>query len=545
MSEKDEKVTPTPPVAGDKTPTPEPDVSTTLVDAKTVAKQVHDVNKRIDELLNDKVRTLEEKNTEMEKRVAEMAEAHRKELEEIKKSRGSDYADIIEGELTVEDLINQKDAISAVGKVFHGGAFNQNLTAKTPRMPVYKALMQVKPDFKTKSGLWNEGLHNMKRLNDLLYWEAVLTGNITGWKAGETRIKPEALPHFEYYNEWKELSKHYQKALAVANTAAGAEWVPTEFSSQVIDLIELEAGLKNFFPKYAFGQSGTLTVPRLDGRETGYYGGEPTADDAAAGTASNLATGNVSFTPRRIYVIEYLSEDTMDTSLPNSLDAAMKSIPRVIDRTIEEALLDGDRTNPHQDSDVTTSKDRRKAWNALRKLASLGSDSESVGDYATAVKILTSKNNMLHYALKPSDLLFVIGHDIFNYAMILQDDSTNKNRLTVTYNAGGPLGMTIWKGMDQNQPILGMRLYVSEFVRRNLNASGVYDATTMTKTYYMIVNTRGFGIATKKEFVMKSAEHIEDFQTVLVGSTRLDFQKLYATTTPVHWYGYNVTRGVA
>ncbi len=148
------------------------------------------------------------------------------------------------------------------------------------------------------------------------------------------------------------------------------------------------------------------------------------------------------------------------------------------------------------------------------------------------------------YGARPSDLIFLIGNDILNYILVIQDDSTNKNRLALTYNAGGP-NFTIWQGLNEGSPILGMQLCISEFMRNDLNTAGVYDGSTMTKTGFLIFNKRGFAIFDKKAFTLENAREIETFQTKLVASIRMDFQKLYSATIPVSYYGYNVTTGVA
>jgi len=89
-----------------------------------------------------------------------------------------------------------------------------------------------------------------------------------------------------------------------------------------------------------------------------------------------------------------------------------------------------------------------------------------------------------------------------------------------------------------------MDLIVSEFVRADLNTSGVYQAG-QTNTEFIIANKQGFAYGSRKMLTLKRDEIISTDQTEVVATIRMDFEKLFATTTPVCWVGYDVTAGVA
>ena len=139
----------------------------------------------------------------------------------------------------------------------------------------------------------------------------------------------------------------------------------------------------------------------------------------------------------------------------------------------EQTILDGDTDGTHQDTDVQAlgATDVRTAWDGLRKKA-LAQTATAGSGALTAAQVKTLRATMGKWGINPSDLALIVG--VNGYYDLLGDD----NLLTV--EKLGPKA-TILNG--QLGMIYGMPVIVSEHVRENLNASGVHDAITETKSY--------------------------------------------------------------
>ncbi|MBU1374317.1 MAG: phage major capsid protein, partial [Bacteroidetes bacterium] len=88
----------------------------------------------------------------------------------------------------------------------------------------------------------------------------------------------------------------------------------------------------------------------------------------------------------------------------------------------------------------------------------------------------------------------------------------------------------------------GSPIVVSEYIYDNLNASGVYDGVTATKTIMLAVNTAAFVIGDRRLVTVKTDENIETDQQLLVCTQRKDFKSFFDTDSEtVVGMGYNLT----
>ena len=94
--------------------------------------------------------------------------------------------------------------------------------------------------------------------------------------------------------------------------------------------------------------------------------------------------------------------------------------------------------------------------------------------------------------------------------------------------------------------LFGAPVIVSEWVRENLNASGVYDGITTTKTYALAVNRGEWAMGQRMALDVEVDDSIyrETYQRVLVGFMREDFQSITDTAANKDTsLGYNITSG--
>jgi hypothetical protein len=143
-----------------------------------------------------------------------------------------------------------------------------------------------------------------------------------------------------------------------------------------------------------------------------------------------------------------------------------------------DAIINGDDSTSHQDSDVTSATDVRKAFKGLRKLASATAvDAENTEvDEKIVSKLIKSLGR---YAQGRKDRCVLIGSSEVA-------DQIRRNIKAVQTWDKYQADATIFKG--EIPPIYGVQFIESVYVREDLNASGVYDNTTKNRTELIICN---------------------------------------------------------
>jgi HK97 family phage major capsid protein len=144
---------------------------------------------------------------------------------------------------------------------------------------------------------------------------------------------------------------------------------------------------------------------------------------------------------------------------------------------------------------------------------------------------------MVRYGVRPENLAFVTSISGFNSLLNLKDSSGNN--LVVTLEKYGGLA-TILSG--ELGRVYGIPIVVSEYVRADLNATGLYDATTTTKTEIILVNKKCMIYGDRRTMKVKVAEQIQTDQTILVATMRKAFSAVYPpASNPIVSCGYNIT----
>ena len=73
----------------------------------------------------------------------------------------------------------------------------------------------------------------------------------------------------------------------------------------------------------------------------------------------------------------------------------------------------------------------------------------------------------------------------------------------------------------------GAPIIISEFIKQDLNASGVFDNTTKTKTHILLANTRAFYTAEKPSGLQVETDRdIETQQNIAVATRRVSFAQV-------------------
>lgn len=371
----------------------------------------------------------------------------------------------------------------------------------------------------------SEQIVELQKANDNI----LVVSQVLGLAPNETKI----------YQDYVGVNPLLKTAMNTGVSGDGSEWIPAGYSPRLFDKIRLELKVAALHETINM-PTAVYQPPVVTSDATAYLVAERTgADDTLTSgnriPASNPGTGNFTLTARKLAGRVVFSEELTEDSIVPVLPLVNRQIVRSIANAVENCVINGDTTGTHMDSDVTSSSDARKAWKGYRKLALSGAKVD-IGTF-NGDAMLSIRKKMGKYGVSPANLCWVCGISGFSQLLNLKDSSGNVLVTTVDkYGAGA----TIHAG--ELGRLWGSPIIVSEYIRENLNASGVYDATTTTKTEILCVYTPGFLIGDRRTLKIKTAEEITTDQTVLVATVRKAFASPYNESDDYTvGVGYNLT----
>lgn len=322
-----------------------------------------------------------------------------------------------------------------------------------------------------------------------------------------------------------------RKAMDTATGGEGAEWIPTGFSADLIDMVRLELKVASLHDHINM-PTDPYKLPVVGADATGYLISENTADPESATRvkASKPTTANRTLNASKIGARVIFSQELGEDSIVPMLPFVKKNIAVALADAIEDAIINGDTSSPHMDSDVTDSTDARKAWPGYRKLADTASVEVDMSSFGTPV-LRTLRADMGRFGVNPANLAWVVGVVGYNKMLGLTE--------VLTMDRYGQKA-TILSG--ELAKFDGIPIIVSEKQRENLNTSGEYDGTTTSKTVLQLVHRPSFIIGDRRAVTIKTDENIETDQMILVATQRLDFLDIYAASASntIVGVGYNI-----
>lgn len=323
------------------------------------------------------------------------------------------------------------------------------------------------------------------------------------------------------------------KAMDAGTATEGAEWIPTGFSSDLINKLALARKVAALFRRFPM-PTDPYKLPVEGGDATAYLASEATSDTATKFTASTPGTANVEFDAAKLAVRVLVSKDIEE-------DSVIAVVPYIRDKVVkalvdgeEEAILSGDDSTTHQDSDIHAlgAADRRKAWKGLRKHAlALGTAKVDISTFSTA-NLRAIRTAMGKYGVNPADLAWIMGVKGYNKTLSLTEVLTVDKYGDKATLLNGELGK-----LD------GIPIVVSEFSRENLNAAGVYDGVTTDNGEIELVYRPGFMIGDRRNITVKVLTELyaETDQDAIIATMREDFEDvLDATAEKLVGLGYNL-----
>lgn len=341
------------------------------------------------------------------------------------------------------------------------------------------------------------------------------------------------------YKEWETRWSELAKALNTATAGSGEEWIPTGYSSQLIEAVEIKAVVASKF--YSFTMpTPTYVYPMLLTDGTAYKGGEATTDSPSMYRASTPGTDNLSFTAVTMVANYPVTGEMTEDSIVAVLPTLKKSIANAMAKAKDNCIINGDTTTTHFDTGSTVETyDARRCWMGLRRLcsdanATLGMKQDWTSWTTSAGLALTRAmyEDMGKYGIEPNDLMWVMNANMYNKFRSLSEVSTDDKFGSAATIHNGRL-----------TAIDGVEIVKSQHVGESQNATGIYDASTTTLTQALLVYKPGFWQGVRREMKLEWARYPIHGMEYLVATTRCIWKPVYDSTTEamVGW-GYNVTK---
>jgi HK97 family phage major capsid protein len=315
-------------------------------------------------------------------------------------------------------------------------------------------------------------------------------------------------------------------------TGKGEEWIPTIFSSDLMDKVRVELKVAALFGRINM-PSNPFVLPVEGADAIGYLVTNSSSDDIRDSNAMPLAstpgTANVTFNAAKLGARTVFNEETKEDSIIGIMDYVKSKVVLAIARAIENATCNGSTATTHPDNDIQTDPNSAKlndrAWDGFRQIIE---DASTWTDGATfdIDAFRAARKTMGVYGINPTELAFVVSVSVM-YQLL---DKTNFDALQ-TLDKYGPNAVILTGEVGK---LDGISVIVSEFQRDNVSATGFNTVGgPNTKSTAAIVNRKAMLYGDRREITTDSERNIETDKTVVVSKVRMDYERLFPTTDTV------------
>ena len=300
------------------------------------------------------------------------------------------------------------------------------------------------------------------------------------------------------------------RAFSSTGVGDGDEWVPTVISSNYVSEYELERKLTAAFKELPMTSSPWEMPVQTDVTRSRLI------TEGAAMTDANFGTDKIQFSAKKLGEYFLLPEELNEDSAPAILELARREIVESQVRAIEDAVVNGDNSLSHMDSDTLAVDSNRKAWKGLRKLALAASSTVDFAGGALTEPLLADMRKLMgKYGVNPKQLAWVSGPSGYSQVMRLPS--------VVTLEKFGPQATILSGALAM---FGGIPWIVSEHVREDVNASGSFDNLLTNRTTLHLVNVSRFMIGRRRPIRVRVQQdaRLEFDRIQLASYQRLDFQ---------------------
>lgn len=325
---------------------------------------------------------------------------------------------------------------------------------------------------------------------------------------------------------------HGLKAITTSGTGTGAEWMPRDLSAELQRRLYLDSGVAAAFMASEWAMpTDPWDLPLL--KQDGDFDLQINEGQDAA--ASDPSTGKITLTTKTFKALRQISDQAEEDSIIAMLPTLQADLARSGARSLEDAIINGDTTATHQDTGSTVpAASRLRAWKGMRyyalAVAGLKNDISSGG--ISRANLTGTMKKLGKWAGRTNDLLWVWGPKA-------NTDLLGLDEFVLAY--ANQKGSTFADGAPLRCPY-GGQYVVSEKCREDLNASGVWDNSTVTKGSLLIAHKPSWLMGYRRQWNLEAQKSIRAGVIDVVASFRRAFIPMEvpaATTAQTVVIAYN------
>lgn len=380
------------------------------------------------------------------------------------------------------------------------------------------ALFHAPVDYKSHPD--GEMLRAMRELHDhVALMEAYMTAKGRGGQVNQLKSFQDLATLAGYFDP------EFGKAMHTGVASLGGDFVPTQLSAEVVELLRLRPSLINRLDTFDM-PTNPFDWPLLTAGATAYIADEADVNNPPEGQKSDLTLGKVTFNAKIFATHIRTSPELIEDSIIAMVPLLRAEIVRSIDEGIEAALINGDTTAPHRDvGPAYPAGSVERAFLGLRYQAiddSATFDTRSVvagvGDaLATfgAGDVRYLRRLALVAGVDPSLGLFIVNIATW-FLMLSFTEVTKANEF------GNP---STW--LTGTLPALdGVEIYVSTKMPTTELSTGVDNGGTSSSILY--IRKPSFKVGSRRSILVEFDKNIFTQQWGFVATTRRDFKKVAA-----------------
>jgi HK97 family phage major capsid protein len=377
----------------------------------------------------------------------------------------------------------------------------------------------------------NEKVINFQRWNDEMY----LVKKLMTRKYRSEGMRYD-LRKSKRYQQGVSQHREILKVISGLNnqtTNQGYEWVPTQMSARLFDLVRLARRVPQLFEMIPM-PTPTFTPPFVLTDLVAKKLAETTADDPTTRVAAGSPkTSSFTLTAVKMGIRVPYSDEINEDSIVAMEPLLTKQFAIAIASGQESCIIKGDITAKHMDSDVTASDDVNRCWKGLRKHCLANSYTTSAANnylsdaYLMAAQVIMEKYgvNPLDQALLVSPRGYISGRQAITQIRTkdLSDQATIENGI-----------WTKWGGV----PVIP-----TEFMQDDLDETGINQLTTKSYTAAVLVNHRAWVLGERRKVTIRAFEDVVNEQMNMTVTWRGDFQSIFGSTAKSASMLYYVKNG--
>ncbi len=367
--------------------------------------------------------------------------------------------------------------------------------------------------------------YELKNLRDL-HDAAIITDAMSRFRQRDRYTIQTLRLYKQLVKAVEKFDKEVAFAMAGGNAGYGAEWLPTEMSSEFSEILRVQPRLASKFLTWNMPRGGSAKYPFQNGKAMVYKGGEALVDNAEEARKTNVATGAKTFTPDVFIGALVASEEVTEDTILDMVAFIRKELATALLEGLESAIDNGDDSGTHFDNAAGTTPYEtwhvETAFKGLRKLSignarNIETSSSTTGVNALElVNFTDAKQDIGVAGLSPAECIYVTGIK----------GRTQVQQALFKEDALGVLSFMLSGVLPQ---IDGSEIYISGQYVETLGSAGLQDSTDDLKHTSMVcVHKPSFRIGQRRGVTLEFNKNILTQQQQFVATARWDFGKISA-----------------